>query len=275
MGSTGVMKQRTYKSAVLPSSGQIVSTSGAAIRRSWRFEPIPARTTLRAMEEVSANFSASVLVESKIGGEEFLSMNERNVRARRRVEAILLICREPLTSRKIAALATLEDATQARTLIHQLNELYQQESYAFQIEEQAGGYVLVSRPQFARWLRGLSHISSPIRLGLPALETLTIIAYRQPIMRAYIESVRGSASDEVLRQLQERDLIRITGRSEDLGRPYLYGTTKQFLQIFGLRSLEHLPKKEWVMRTDAQFANSASHDSIAQLESIPDAETFH
>ncbi len=194
--------------------------------------------------------------------EERLPDSERLIRARQRVEAILFLSREPLSSRKIAQLACLADATQARTLTRQLNELYRQENHAFQIEESSGGYIMLTRPQFARWLRRLDYVPSDVRLGLPALETLTIIAYKQPVVRAYIESVRGANSDEALRQLLERDLIRIAGRSEELGRPYLYGTTKRFLQMFGLRSLDHLPKKEWVLQTEGQLANPAMDDSI-------------
>ncbi len=186
------------------------------------------------------------------------------LRARRRVEAILLLSREPLSTRKIAQLASLADATQARTLTRQLNELYQRESHAMQIEETAGGNVLMTRAQFAPWLRQFDHVPTELRLGVGALETLTIIAYRQPVVRAYIESVRGSNCDEMLKQLLDRDLIRIAGRSEDLGRPFLYSTTKRFLQIFGLRSLEHLPKKEWVLQADVQFANQTTDDSILQ-----------
>ncbi len=185
--------------------------------------------------------------------EERLSDSERLIRARQRVEAILFLSREPLSPRKIAQLACLADATQARTLTRQLNEMYRQENQAFQIEETSGGYILLTRPQFSRWLRRLEHIPGEVRLGLPALETLTIIAYRQPVVRAYIEAVRGANCDEALKQLLERDLIRIAGRSEELGRPYLYGTTKRFLQVFGLRSLEHLPRKNGFCKMDSSL----------------------
>ena len=86
---------------------------------------------------------------------------------------------------------------------------------------------------------------SEVRLSGPALETLAVVAYRQPVLRAAVEAIRGVQCGEILRQLMERDLVKIVGRSEDLGRPFLYGTTKQFLQIFGLRAIDELPRQEW------------------------------
>lgn len=162
--------------------------------------------------------------------------------ALRRLETILFLAREPLSSRKLSQYANLADATEARTLVRRLNELYDQSGRAFRVEEVAGGYRLLTRPQFSRWLRRLQHISAETRLSAPALETLAVVAYRQPITRADVEAVRGVSCGELLRQLIDRDLVRLQGRSEDLGRPYLYGTTRQFLQLFGLRSLDDLPR---------------------------------
>jgi segregation and condensation protein B len=162
----------------------------------------------------------------------------------RRLEAVLLLSREPLTSRKLAQLAQLEDGTQARTLVRKLNQLLDDAGRAFRVEEVAGGYQLLTRQKFASWLRRLGHIPSEIRLSTPALETLAVVAYRQPVTKADIEAIRGVNCGEILRQLMERDLVRIGGRSEELGRPYLYTTTKRFLQQFGLRSLEDLPRAE-------------------------------
>ncbi|MBI1899665.1 MAG: SMC-Scp complex subunit ScpB [Planctomycetia bacterium] len=158
-----------------------------------------------------------------------------------RLEALLFIAGAPLSSRKLAELANLADGTQARTLVRRLNELYQTDGSACFVDEVAGGFQLFTRPVFARWLRRLS-APGLLRLSQPALETLTIIAYRQPVLRAELESVRGVQCGEMLRQLLERDLVRIVGRSRELGRPFLYGTTRKFLQLFGLRSLDDLPK---------------------------------
>jgi segregation and condensation protein B len=159
----------------------------------------------------------------------------------RRVESVIFMAREPLSSRRVCQYANLADATEARTLIRRLNELYDARGRAFRVEEVAGGYQLLTRPQFSRWLRRLGHVPGETRFSNPALETLAVVAYRQPIGRAEIEAIRGVNCGEILRQLIERDLVRITGRSEELGRPYLYGTTKVFLQLFGLKSLDDLP----------------------------------
>ena len=101
---------------------------------------------------------------------------------------------------------------------------------------------MVTRSKFAKWLRRLDYVPNEVRLSAPAMETLSVVAYRQPVLRAEIESIRGVSCGEILSQLLSRDLVRIGGRSEELGRPYLYNTTKRFLQLFGLRSLDDLPQ---------------------------------
>lgn len=161
-----------------------------------------------------------------------------------RLEAVLFLAREPLGTRKLAQWAGLADGTEARTLVRKLNRLYDAEESAFRIEEVAGGLHLMTRPKFAAWLRRLHAVPVEVRLSAPAIETLAIVAYRQPVLRAEIEAIRGVQCGEILRQLMDRDLVRILGRSEDLGRPFLYGTTKLFLQVFGLRQLEELPRNE-------------------------------
>lgn len=161
-----------------------------------------------------------------------------------RLEAVLFLSREPLGTRKLAELADLADGTEARTLVRKLNRLYNEEGCAFRAVEVAGGFQLVSRPQFASYLRRVHGPTAEVRLSAPAMETLSVVAYRQPVLRAEIESIRGVQCGELLRQLMERDLVRIAGRSEELGRPFLYGTTKRFLQVFGLRHLDELPPVE-------------------------------
>ncbi len=161
-----------------------------------------------------------------------------------RVEAVLLLASEPLSSRRIGQFASLADGTEARTLIRRLNRLYDVQGSAFRVEEVAGGFQLLTRPKFGGWLRRLHQTSVETRLSGPALETLAVVAYRQGVIRAEIESIRGVQCGEMLRQLMERDLVRIVGRSNDLGRPFLYGTTKRFLQVFGLRSLDELPRAD-------------------------------
>jgi segregation and condensation protein B len=159
------------------------------------------------------------------------------------VEALLLAADEPLPIRKLVQAAGLPDAATARRLLKKLRALYDADQTAFQVEELAGGFQLLSRPEYHRWLAGLRR-SADLRLTGPARETLAIVAYRQPIMRADIEAIRGVHCGDTLRLLMERGLVRIAGRHDSLGRPVLYGTTKKFLQLFGLRSLKDLPQAE-------------------------------
>jgi segregation and condensation protein B len=165
------------------------------------------------------------------------------------VEAILFLAQQPIGSRKLAQLADLADGTKARTLVRKLNRLYDAEGSAFRVEEVAGGFQLLTRSKFAHWLRRLHAAPVDVRLSGPAMETLAVIAYRQPVLRADIEAIRGVQSGEVLRQLIERDMVRIVGRSSELGRPFLYGTGKRFLQVFGLRHLDELPQSELIQHT--------------------------
>lgn len=161
-----------------------------------------------------------------------------------RVEAVLLLSREPLASRKLAQLANLADGTEARTLIGRLNRMYDGRRTAFRVEEVAGGFQLLTRAAFGAWLRRIHQSSGETRLSGPAMETLAVVAYRQPVLRADIEAIRGVQCGEMLRQLMERDLVRIVGRADELGRPLLYGTTKRFLQVFGLRHPDDLPRAD-------------------------------
>lgn len=158
------------------------------------------------------------------------------------LEAVLFLAREPISTRKLAKLAKLADGTEARTLLKQLSKRYDQRGRALQVVEVAGGFQLLTRPHLAPWIGRLHGVAQEVRLSAPALETLSVVAYRQPVVRAEIEAIRGVQCGEILRVLMERDLLRIVGRADELGRPFLYGTTKKFLQVFGLRRLEQLPE---------------------------------
>ena len=161
-----------------------------------------------------------------------------------RVEAALLLADEPLTARKLAEAAALADPAEARRLVERLRALYDADGTAFQVEELAGGYQLLTRAAFHPWLLRLRRTGHDLRLTPAALETLAVVAYKQPIMRAEVEAVRGVQCSEVIRVLMEKGLVRIAGRHPSLGRPQLYGTTKKFLQAFGLGSLKDLPEVE-------------------------------
>jgi segregation and condensation protein B len=178
-----------------------------------------------------------------------------------RVEAVLFLAREPLSSRRIAQLASLADGTEARTLIRRLNQLYDTEGSAFRVEELAGGYQMLTRPMFGPWLRRLMQTPVEMRISAPAMETLAVVAYRGPVLRAEVEAIRGVQCGDILRQLMDRDLVRIVGRSDDLGRPLVYATTKRFLQVFGLRHLDELPMSAELRRAtpiDASMNPSAA-----------------
>lgn len=173
---------------------------------------------------------------------------------RMRLEAVLLLAKTPLTSRKLAQLAHLADGTETRTLVRRLNQIYDNLGRSIRIEQVAGGFRMLTRAAYAPWLARLGHLPSAVRLSSPMMETLAVVAYRGPVSRADIEAIRGVACGELLRQLMERDLIRISGRSEELGRPYLYDTTKQFLQLFGLPSGDALPPINWEpLQEDEEF----------------------
>ncbi len=192
------------------------------------------------------------------------------------LEAVLLIAREPLSTRKLAVLAELDDPTEARTLARRLNDDYDAQGYSFRIEEVAGGLQILTRPQFANWLRRLELAPGEVLLSQGMLETLAVIAYRQPVQRAEIEAIRGVGCDEVLRQLMQRDLVRIAGRHEELGRPYLYGTTRKFMQLFGLQSLDSLPRAQKIRLAEAEIASRlAGESSPAQdMAGETDPESF-
>ncbi len=162
----------------------------------------------------------------------------------RRLEAVLFLAREPLNSRKISQLAGLSDGTQARTLIRQLNQHYDHSGRSFHIEQIADGYQLRTRPHFSMWLKQLQHTPPAIRLTGPSMETLAVVAYRQPVLKSEVEAIRGVSCGELLRQLMDRGLVRYAGRSTELGQPFLYGTTKRFLEVFGLANLDALPRHD-------------------------------
>ena len=160
------------------------------------------------------------------------------------LEALLFAAEEPLSARRLAGL--LDDATPAEVtdLVRQLNAAYMREGRSFHVQEVAGGYRLVTRPEFAEWVAALRAAGAGPRLTQAALETLSIIAYRQPVTRAELESIRGVTVEGVLKTLVERDLVRIAGRAEGMGRPLLYGTTDHFLEYFALPSLDALPRPD-------------------------------
>ena len=170
-----------------------------------------------------------------------------------RIEAVLFLMKEPCSSRRLAQLSGVDDGSRARALVRRLNERYRRVGAAFRAVEVAGGFQLRTLPEFAPWLLRLQEEPIESRLTNSAMETLVVVAYEQPVVRSTIERVRGVHCGDVLRQLLEQGLVKIVGRSEELGRPFLYGTTKRFLQMFGLMRIEDLPKREygWATKEEA------------------------
>src|SRR5262247_2399281 len=160
------------------------------------------------------------------------------------VEGLLFASDSPLEADRIRDVLELESNDAARALVTALRERYDQEGRALQIAEVAGGYRMVTRPELAPWLVRLARTRTRVRLSRAALEALAIVAYKQPVSRPEIDAVRGVNSEGVLDNLLERRLIRITGRKEAPGRPYLFETTREFLVAFGLRDIGDLPKVE-------------------------------
>jgi len=160
------------------------------------------------------------------------------------VEALLFASDTPLEAERIREVLDLPDAHEASRLIEELRAHYETSSQGLQIVEVGGGYRMVTRPEVAPWLVRLARARTRTRLSRPALEALAIVAYKQPVSRPEIDAVRGVNSEGVLDNLLERRLIRITGRKEAPGRPYLFETTREFLVAFGLRDIGDLPKVE-------------------------------
>jgi segregation and condensation protein B len=160
------------------------------------------------------------------------------------VEALLFASDAPLEAERIREVLDLETVDAAHDLVAALTARYDEHARGLSIMEVAGGYRMVTRPELAPWLVRLARARTRVRLSRPALETLAIVAYKQPILRADIEAIRGVACGETVRSLMEKHLVKIAGRAEEPGRPILYGTTKRFLELFGLNSLKDLPQPE-------------------------------
>src|SRR5213595_1619917 len=202
------------------------------------------------------------------------------------IEALLFSAQKPLSIHEITAaikaakgdlasetpneFARVKNAEVAAAL-ELLKVEYIQQSRAFQLVEKAEGWQLATDPGFAKWVRELFPAPKPARLSAPALETLAIIAYRQPITRADVEAVRGVNIDGVLQTLMERGLVKIAGRAEIPGRPLLYETTQFFLDHFGLRNLDELPNVEELRRRDLPESPASAKATVGKPTPGPSA----
>ncbi len=166
------------------------------------------------------------------------------------VEAILFASDEPLTAARLVSVVETGSVKQIRQSVKNLNRKYAAGNCAFRIEQIAGGYQMMTLPPYNHWLKKLLRVRRDSKLTQASLEALAIIAYKQPIIRADVEAIRGVTSGEVIRNLMYKGLVKIVGRAEVLGRPMLYGTTRKFLDVFGLNSLKDLPKVEELKRPE-------------------------
>jgi segregation and condensation protein B len=160
------------------------------------------------------------------------------------LEALLFATDAPIPAPKLAQLVGVGDARDIKQHIEELNAKYAQNGHAFRIENIAKGYQMLTLPAYNSWVGKLLKVRDESKLSPAALETLAVVAYKQPVLRADIEVIRGVACGDLLNRLREMNLVKIVGRAEEPGRPMLYGTTQRFLQVFGLGTLADLPTAE-------------------------------
>ena len=187
------------------------------------------------------------------------------------IEAMIFGSDSPLPARKIKDVLSEITVREINNAIKSINKKYDETQSPFQVVEVAGGFQIVTRAAYSEWLRKLYISRTKNRLTQRALETLAIIAYKQPITRTEIESIRGVNVDGVLRTLIERKLITVTGREKAPGNPLVYGTTKSFLQYFGLNDISDLPKLREIdelLKEDKQFLESL--DQVSLKEMLPE-----
>jgi len=208
-----------------------------------RFTRLALPTTFTDMSEQTIPETAEPVVPSP----EASDLTAESMPLLQVIEAILFSTDVPLTVGKLAEIVGVDSTKPVKQAIEQLNAFYSARDgggAAYRIEERAGGYQLLTLPQYSQYIERLVRKKDEGRLTPASLETLAIVAYKQPLTRATVESIRGVACGETLRNLMEHNLVKIVGRAEEIGRPMLYGTTRYFLEIFGLASLRDLPKSD-------------------------------
>lgn len=173
------------------------------------------------------------------------------------VESLLFAADTPLTVEKIRSILDTGDSAAIRSVLTGLTQEYETQRRGFFLKEVAGGYQLRTRPEHREWVRRMRQ-SRPARLSRAAMETLAIIAYKQPVLRSDVEHLRGVDCGGVLRNLLERGIIRVLGRKDLPGRPMLYGTTKRFLEIFDMKDLSDLPTLEDLQELGETWPNDST-----------------
>ena len=215
------------------------------------------------MEEITSLQEQGVLEEpdeddefsDDIAGDEDETMDEdddfadgMDVTVESVIEAVLFASDEPLSAQRLVNIVDTGSVKQVRQCVENLNQKYDDGNFAFRIEQLAGGYQMMTLSTYNIWLKKLLRARTDTKLSQAALETLAIISYKQPVIRADVEAIRGVAAGEMIRSLMYKGLVKIVGRAEVLGRPMLYGTTRKFLDSFGLNTLKDLPKIEELKR---------------------------
>ena len=185
------------------------------------------------------------------------------------IESLLFVAEEPLTVDKIKRITVLAETKEIRDALTALADEYESRPGGFYLDEVAGGYQIRTRPEYNEWIRKLIR-PKPLRLSKAALETLVIIAYKQPIIRSDIEHLRGVDCGGVLRVLLERKLIRVLGRREIAGRPLIYATTKHFLEVFDLKNLKDLPTPKEIEDLGASLNESGEARLLEPIDETGD-----
>lgn len=185
--------------------------------------------------------------------------------AKKIVEALLFVSDKPLSIDTLRDVLKEAEITDVKGITDELNADYAGTGRSFQIKEIAGGFQMLTDPLYSRWI-SLLYKKGPDRLTGPSLETLAIIAYKQPITRSEIEAIRGVNVERILHTLEDKELIRTRGRLEAPGRPILYGTTTQFLQHFGLKSLDELPKLKEFQESDLDYIRERERARLLNAE---------
>ena len=189
------------------------------------------------------------------------------------IESLLFVSEEPISLQQLKTILEMEETNAVREALAELSAEYDQRGGGFELREVAGGYQLRTRSDYSEWVKKLLK-PSPTRLSRAALETLAIIAYKQPIIRADVEHIRGVDCGGVLRMLLEKKLIRVLGRKDIPGRPMIYGTTRQFLEVFNLRDLRDLPSPKEIeaLGLEAEVDYATEDDDEMAAASLMDGE---
>lgn len=188
------------------------------------------------------------------------------------IESILFVSDKPVTLEQFKQVVEEVSPSDLEEILQSLKADYSQKVGGMMIAEIAGGYQMLSNPSCANYIRSFYKTRTKEKLSRPSLETLAIIAYKQPVSRADIEIVRGVNSDGVMAHLLAKALVKIVGRKEVPGRPFLYGTTKEFLEYFGLKSLEDLPKLEEFPALSATVESISTEQPVVQDRELTEEE---